>query len=326
MPYEEFGIDELLAQGIDVATEIELELAPAGVPAPRRRAAPSCPRRFPLWLADQLRANGIEVERRPRASSTSAGARRTRPSSPGSAAPSTRPRPAMDAARELLRRGRAPDGGLVLDGEPLTVRADQGRGRAGVHRRTAPSQTSSSSRTARRPASATTWAPARSAPGEPIVRRPLPARPRVGLLRRHDADVRRRRAAGRGRRVAPARARRRSTARSAAIEPGVDRPRALRHRLRHLRGAGYPTQRTKEPGKVLEDGFFHGLGHGVGLEVHEEPEARARARRPLVAGDVVTVEPGLYRHGLRRLPARGPRARHRERRREPDGLPVRPRA
>ena len=61
--------------------------------------------------------------------------------------------------------------------------------------------------------------------------------------------------------------------------------------------AGEPTQRTKEPGKPLVDGFFHGLGHGVGLEVHEEPGLGRIGGSPLRAGDVVTVEPGLYRQG-----------------------------
>jgi Xaa-Pro aminopeptidase len=61
--------------------------------------------------------------------------------------------------------------------------------------------------------------------------------------------------------------------------------------------AGEPTQRTKEPGKSLSDGFFHGLGHGVGLEVHEQPGLGLLSRKRLVAGDVVTIEPGLYRAG-----------------------------
>jgi len=62
--------------------------------------------------------------------------------------------------------------------------------------------------------------------------------------------------------------------------------------------AGYPTQRTKEPGKPLADGFFHGLGHGVGLEVHEAPGMGIVGDKELLAGDVVTVEPGLYRQGF----------------------------
>jgi hypothetical protein len=61
--------------------------------------------------------------------------------------------------------------------------------------------------------------------------------------------------------------------------------------------AGEPTQRTKKPGETLADGFFHGLGHGVGLEVHEAPGLGRLADKALVAGDVVTVEPGLYRAG-----------------------------
>ena len=87
--------------------------------------------------------------------------------------------------------------------------------------------------------------------------------------------------------------------------------------------AGQPTQLSKADGEVLQDGFYHGLGHGVGLEVHEAPSL-GRAPGSMVAGDVVTVEPGLYKHGLRRRAARGSRPRHRRRRREPHGLSVRP--
>jgi Xaa-Pro aminopeptidase len=61
--------------------------------------------------------------------------------------------------------------------------------------------------------------------------------------------------------------------------------------------AEVPTQRTKRPGQVLESGFFHSLGHGVGLEVHESP-LLGRAPDRLVAGDVVAVEPGCYRPGF----------------------------
>ena len=54
--------------------------------------------------------------------------------------------------------------------------------------------------------------------------------------------------------------------------------------------AGYPT--GEKAGRM--QGFFHGTGHGIGLEVHEEP-ARISARDfKLQAGNVVTVEPGLY--------------------------------
>jgi Xaa-Pro aminopeptidase len=61
--------------------------------------------------------------------------------------------------------------------------------------------------------------------------------------------------------------------------------------------AGLPTQLTKEPGTVLEEGYFHGLGHGVGLEVHEAP-GLGRTPGTLVAGDVITLEPGCYRPGF----------------------------
>ncbi|MFA7512211.1 MULTISPECIES: M24 family metallopeptidase [Mycolicibacterium] len=47
------------------------------------------------------------------------------------------------------------------------------------------------------------------------------------------------------------------------------------------------------------ENFGHGLGHGVGLQIHEAPGINAAAAGTLLAGSVVTVEPGVY------LPDRG---------------------
>ena len=41
-------------------------------------------------------------------------------------------------------------------------------------------------------------------------------------------------------------------------------------------------------------GFFHGTGHGVGLELHEGPRIGPVSRDILRSGQLVTVEPGLY--------------------------------
>ncbi len=65
-----------------------------------------------------------------------------------------------------------------------------------------------------------------------------------------------------------------------------------------LHEAGYKTlQHDQKPGEPLQEGFIHGTGHGVGLEIHEAPRI-SLADEELVPGDVVTVEPGLYEPGV----------------------------
>lgn len=54
---------------------------------------------------------------------------------------------------------------------------------------------------------------------------------------------------------------------------------------------GYPTQIHQ--GRW--SGFFHGVGHGLGLEIHESPRFTVPS---LPAGTVITIEPGLYVHGV----------------------------
>ena len=45
------------------------------------------------------------------------------------------------------------------------------------------------------------------------------------------------------------------------------------------------------------EGFFHGTGHGVGLDVHEHPRISTKSCI-LKTGHMVTVEPGLYYPGM----------------------------
>ena len=61
--------------------------------------------------------------------------------------------------------------------------------------------------------------------------------------------------------------------------------------------AGYDTLRPgqkKDPNDPTPRGFIHSTGHGVGLEIHEAPAIARSGTKPLLAGDVVTIEPGVY--------------------------------
>ncbi len=58
----------------------------------------------------------------------------------------------------------------------------------------------------------------------------------------------------------------------------------------HFRSNGYKTARTKNGFQ----GFFHGTGHGLGLDLHEAPVIGPRSRETLANRMTVTVEPGLY--------------------------------
>ncbi|GAG87182.1 unnamed protein product, partial [marine sediment metagenome] len=58
-----------------------------------------------------------------------------------------------------------------------------------------------------------------------------------------------------------------------------------------LEKAGYETTRN---GKKVTRGMTHGLGHGVGLQIHESPRMSELSTSPLKEHNVVTVEPGIY--------------------------------
>jgi Xaa-Pro aminopeptidase len=290
-PYEAFGWDELVAKGMP-REEVDLELS---LRAAREWGVSSAavPSTFPLELADRLRAAGFELNvdrdlflerRRVKTKAELDGIRRAQKGADE----------AMAAARELFRRAEPQNGSVLLDGEPLTservkleiLRVFSEHGLA-----------ADEFIVSHGPQSAVghDMGSGEIKPDEPIVIDIWP-RDRESMC---FADMTRTFVIGTPsdelveyhRLVYDALQRSLEATRA-----GVEGRAVFTQVCELFQDAGYPTQLSKKPGEVLENGFYHGLGHGVGLEVHEQPWL-GRAPGALVAGDVVTLEPGLYRHG-----------------------------
>jgi len=73
------------------------------------------------------------------------------------------------------------------------------------------------------------------------------------------------------------------------VREGADAGAIHRQVVDFFREAGFPPRR-RGPAR---EGFIHGTGHGLGLELHEAPPVSSRPCA-LRAGHVITVEPGLY--------------------------------
>jgi Xaa-Pro aminopeptidase len=76
-----------------------------------------------------------------------------------------------------------------------------------------------------------------------------------------------------------------------AMKPGVDGSEIHDAVKDYFTEQGYPTE--QHGGRWR--GFFHGTGHGLGLEIHEEPRF---ARTTFTPRQVITVEPGIYWPGI----------------------------
>jgi Xaa-Pro aminopeptidase len=291
IPPEKFGLDELYAQGLN-RDQIELEIV--------LRAAQqfgvtnaAVPKTFPLEIADHLRANGIELKadrelfvsrRRVKNEAELAGIQRAQRAAEA----------AMGAAREVLRVAQPQNGNLIVDGETLScerlklvvekvftehgVFADEFIVSHGA-------QTAVGHDMGSGPI----------APNEPICFDLFPRDRESGCY----ADMTRTFVVGEPSEELQEfhrlcmEALERSVA---AVKPGVAGSELHKISCDVFEEHGYPTLLSKQPGEVLKDGFYHSLGHGVGLEVHEQPNL-GRGPGELVAGDVIAVEPGLYRNG-----------------------------
>jgi Xaa-Pro aminopeptidase len=291
-PFEEFGSDDLIAEGKSTA-EMRREVAIRGALTLGLQGA-LVPETFPLWLADALRARGVELtvdgdffdrRRRVKTAEQLAGIRRAQRAAEAG----------MDAARDLLRRATQDGAGLEVDGEALTVeRVKVAMSEAFVrHGATADEFIVAPGHQG---AVGHDMGSGPIAAGVPVVIDIWPRdnesfcfcdMTRTYVVGDVADDVREwhrlcKEALDRA---------------VSEIRDGADGRTIYDGTCEIFEGAGEPTQRTKEHGKPLSEGFFHGLGHGVGLEVHEPPGMGLSSKNALVAGDVVTVEPGCYRQG-----------------------------
>ena len=290
--FEEFGYDELVSGGAERQEAVlEVLVRGCGALALDRATVPSS---FPLELADRLRAAGMALEvdrrlfdtrRRVKSEAELAGIRRAQAAA----------QDGMRAAAELLHRAQPNGSGVVADGEPVTCERVKEVIRAAVARGGASADALIVAHGGQS-ASGHDMGSGPIGPNEPVVIDLWP----LDLESACYADMTRTFVIG----EAPDELRRyyeltrESLSRSmAAVRPGVAGKELFRLSCEPYEQAGLPTQLTKAPGQVLEEGYFHSLGHGVGLDVHEAP-ALGRAPDVLVAGDVITLEPGCYRPGF----------------------------
>jgi Xaa-Pro aminopeptidase len=292
-PYE-LGLDELIARGLRWH-DLDAELC-ARAAARLGASRLVVPAALPVAVADRLRADGVEVvpeepefirRRRSKNPTEIEGVRRAQAAADAG----------MAAAADLLRTAAVRDGVLVHDGEALTSEAVRARIRDVCAERGAPADEDIIVAPGAAGATGHEQGTGPLPAGVPVIVDIWPRDERSGCF----SDMTRTFVAG-GEPAADVVAWHElsHTALERVYErlrPGVTGKDLFAAACDVFEEAGEPTQRTKPEGQPLRDGFFHSLGHGVGLEVHEEPSLGRTGADPLVPGDIVAIEPGCYRNG-----------------------------
>jgi Xaa-Pro aminopeptidase len=290
-PFEDFGADELKQRGLDANT-VENELT-RRIARELGIAQAAVPRKFPVEIADVLRADGVELSvdqtlfddrRRVKSSHEIAGIRRAQAATEA----------AMSAACDLLRRSETQDGARVVDGQELTCELLKERIQQELLAHGALADEIVASHGPQ------TAVPHESGSGpvasDDIVL--IDIFP-VDLESACYADMTRTFAVGHASdevREWHELCRQALEVAAGSTRPGVDGGELHHQVCAFFEENGHRTSISKRDGEVLRDGFIHALGHGVGLEAHELPKI-GRVGNEFVAGDVIAVEPGLYRHG-----------------------------